>query len=218
MQIFENYLDIGDDSVRTTWTDIWSARLFLNPDHPSTTERLLRAGVTRKRLETPLVEFYRHHYLVDAAGREEAFLSAGIFYEPKFEQFPPGPEDWFRQMIDGAVRGDFIDGKGVREEPTPMLINMGAHLTNMELGDNLTPMHHLEAMETIVSESLGAVVRRNSDGMVDLCVGCSISSGSPRTRYDKHLFRSLRFCEPWHQVIANVNEILSVSEETLVRS
>ena len=152
LQIFEYYLDIGDNSVQTTWYGAGSARIVLNPDHPSTTERLLRAGVTRKRLETPLIEFYRHHHLLDAAGRKEAFSFAGALYDPRPVEFPSGEEEWYRLMIEGAVQGDFIDDQGVREEPTPMLINVGAHMANFELGDNLTPMHHMEAIETIVSE------------------------------------------------------------------
>jgi len=159
MKILEDVLDKGDSSIKTQWRGMWGATIWLEPSHVDTARLLAEAGVQPKRLNTPLVSFWRHHHLGNDSERREAFEFAGDRYDPQ-----PGREsgvDWFEPMmaavtpVDEHLRPD----SHALEEPSPIIINGGAHMVSYELGKRLTAVDHLEALRNMVCPPTGHLTR-----------------------------------------------------------
>jgi len=166
MKVIENILDNGDSTIRTEWQGMWAATLWLVPNTTQTALLLEEAGVQPHRLKTPLVSFWRHHHLGDETERKQAFNFAGDRYSPE-----PGRDsgaDWYEPMLAAITPEEVLlrSSGRILEEPSPILVNVGAHMVNYELGKALTPGDHLEALDNMVSiRSLS--IMASWDGMRD---------------------------------------------------
>ena len=145
-----------DDLVQIHFPDIWEATITLSPTHPRTAELLREAGVTEARLNTPLIKFWRHHHLATTDEMSRAFAFAEKRF--KFNVDYPAGVDWYDAMIaQTAVMGDFMssDSRAV-EEPTMIVVNVGAHLRAFELGDKLWSSDYIEGLKNVVGLQIPA--------------------------------------------------------------
>ncbi|KAH8077059.1 hypothetical protein HD553DRAFT_353467 [Filobasidium floriforme] len=143
--------DITDGLLEATSSGMWENGLHLVPSHPEIPSLLAEAGVTEDRLRTPLIKFWRHHHLATDLEKVSAFAFAGDRYSLNPER--ETGKDWYEPMIEQATRTEvFIrpDSEAL-EEPTMIVLNLGAHLVWYELGKDLTPLDYLEGMENIVN-------------------------------------------------------------------
>jgi hypothetical protein len=161
--------DITDGLLQMTSGGMWENGINLVPTHPEIPSLLAEAGVTEDRLQTPLIKFWRHHHVATDEEKAQAFAFAGDRYSLNPDR--ENGKSWYEPMIEQATRTEVFmrpDSEAL-EEPTMIVLNLGAHLVWYELGKELTPLDYLEGLENIVSVCVVPQVERSgrTDAFVD---------------------------------------------------
>jgi hypothetical protein len=149
-KVLANIMTTEDDLIQIHIPDLWEVSIKLSPSHPRTATLLQEAGVTASRLNTPLIHFCRHHHLATTEEMRQAFL----FAEDRFQfnhDYPAGA-NWYDLMIERATpAGELLRGDTYAvEEPTMIVLNVGAHLREFELGANLLVSDYIEGLKNLV--------------------------------------------------------------------
>jgi len=149
-------LDREDGLLEMTRAGMWENGINIVANHSDIPELLREAGVTEERLKTPLVKFWRHHHLATDEEKLEAFKFAGDRYDLNPNHL--SGQSWYEPMLAQATKvKEFMrsDSKA-REEPSMIVLNLGAHLVWYELGKDLIGTDWLEGVENIVRRRSGS--------------------------------------------------------------
>jgi len=149
-------LDREDGLLEMTRAGMWENGINIVANHSDIPELLREAGVTEERLKTPLVKFWRHHHLATDEEKLEAFKFAGDRYDLNPNHL--SGQSWYEPMLAQATKvKEFMrsDSKAL-EEPSMIVLNLGAHLVWYELGKDLIGTDWLEGVENIVRRRSGS--------------------------------------------------------------
>lgn len=126
--------------------------LTLSAKHPAIPDLLSEAGVSRERLDYPLVTFLRADHLLR---KDELAIVMNEFTEnhvfgvgPTIEHF-----DWWKEMTDRLrdAEAAITYDKGIKAEHSVLMLNTGPHWNHNELGQRLSDDEMTEAYGRMVS-------------------------------------------------------------------
>ena len=121
---------IDDDSTLIHRKD---DTLFINPRHPDAFEIIRKAGVSEDRTRYPIVTFRRTDLVLTENELRQSFSHA----LPRLDLKPGKNESWLPELMALLDHPFEMTKRGVLEEPTIMVSNIGPHWSIFIMGKSL---------------------------------------------------------------------------------